>query len=56
MDGNFKADHAKMRSPEKDVSLRDGRAFMAEEKRYYEHIKASQEETPKDKQVCNGCF
>ena len=43
MDGNFHADHLKMRHPEDDVTLADGLAFMVETKPYLEHISESKD-------------
>ena len=39
MDGNFQAEHMKMRNPENDVSLSDGAGFMVSKKPYEPHLK-----------------
>lgn len=39
VDGNFQAEHLKMRRPEKDVALTAGTGFMVEEQEYKEHLK-----------------
>ena len=38
MDGNFTAQHMKMRKPEEDVSLSDGLAYMVANEPYQKHI------------------
>lgn len=38
VDGNFHADHIKMRRPDLDVMLSNGQGYMAEEKRYNEYL------------------
>lgn len=38
MDGNFTAQHMKMRKPENDVSLSDGLAYMVANEPYQKHI------------------
>jgi hypothetical protein len=43
MDGNFKAEHMKMRRPFDDVAISDGHGFMVGEKRYKDHIKISKD-------------
>lgn len=43
MDGNFSAEHMKMRRPENDVALSDGRQFMVSEKRYKRHLNVAVE-------------
>ena len=43
VDGNFHADHLKMRYPENDVALADGSAFMVETAPYEEHLKDSKD-------------
>jgi hypothetical protein len=50
VDGNFHADHLKMKNPEDDVELADGMGFMTESAPYEQHIKESKEQ----KQVCNS--
>ena len=49
MDGNFTAEHMKMRNPDDDVELTDGHRFMVGEKPYKEHLKSAVE----DKEVSN---
>ena len=44
MDGNFSAEHMKMRNPEDDVELTDGHGFMVGDKRYKEHLKNAVED------------
>jgi hypothetical protein len=43
MDGNFSADHIKMRNPGDDVNLADGTAFMVEDKDYRSHLEIAKE-------------
>ena len=43
MDGNFSAQHRKMRNPEDDVPLSDGHAFMVHDAKYKEHLKTAKE-------------
>jgi hypothetical protein len=43
VDGNFHADHLKMRHPEDDVALSDGCAFMVETEPYKEHLLESKD-------------
>jgi len=38
VDGNFHADHIKMRRPDLDIWLSDGKAFMVEDTRYMEYL------------------
>jgi hypothetical protein len=42
VDGNFHADHLKMRHPEDDVTLADGCAFMVETEPYLNHLLVSE--------------
>jgi hypothetical protein len=51
MDGNFSAEHMAMRSPDNDVPISDGAAFMVSTKNYKAHIASAQEE----KQVSLYC-
>ena len=37
-DGNFKAEHMKMKHPEHDVALFDGKGFMVERAPYQHHL------------------
>ena len=43
MDGNFQAEHMKMRNPENDVPLSDGAGFMVSKKPYELHLKSTVE-------------
>jgi hypothetical protein len=43
MDGNFSADHIKMRNPGDDVNLADGTAFMVQDKDYRAHLRIAKE-------------
>lgn len=45
VDGNFTAQHMKMRRPEEDVSLSDGLAYMVEDKAYQAHVASAAENT-----------
>ena len=40
MDGNFQAEHMRMRNPENDVPLSDGTGFMVGTKLYQLHLKS----------------
>jgi len=40
MDGNFQAEHMKMRNPENDIPLSNGTGFMVSEIPYEEHLKS----------------
>ena len=40
MDGNFQAEHMKMRNPENDIPLLDGTGFMVSQIPYEEHLKS----------------
>ena len=42
-DGNFSAEHLKMKKPENDVALADGTGFMVTDKPYKEHLAAAKE-------------
>ena len=42
-DGNFKLENMKLKCPQDDVSLSDGRGFMVKDKPYQAHIMASVE-------------
>ena len=48
MDGNFTADHVRMRRPENDVGLTNGQGHMVEDVTYREHLSVTKEV----KQVC----
>ncbi|KAI1784147.1 hypothetical protein LXA43DRAFT_1101707 [Ganoderma leucocontextum] len=43
MDGNFSAQHRKMRNPGDDIPLADGHAFMVQDAPYKEHLKTAKE-------------
>ena len=43
MDGNFQAEHMKMKNPENDVPLSDGAGFMVSKKPYELHLKSAVE-------------
>lgn len=43
MDGNFQAEHMRMRNPENDVPLSDGVGFMVSKKPYELHLKSAVE-------------
>jgi hypothetical protein len=43
MDGNFQAEHMKMRNPENDVPLTDGTGFMVSQVPYKSHLKSAVE-------------
>ena len=43
MDGNFQAEHMRMRNPENDVPLSDGAGFMVGKKPYELHLKLAVE-------------
>ncbi|KAH9028953.1 hypothetical protein EDB85DRAFT_1867506, partial [Lactarius pseudohatsudake] len=40
MDGNFQAEHMKMRNPENDIPLSEGTGFMVSQKPYESHLKS----------------
>jgi len=40
-DGNFSADHMKMRTPDKDVALTDGQGYVCRDAPYQSHLKSS---------------
>ena len=42
-DGNFTADHVKMRNPENDVGLTNGEGYMVEERHYRRHLAVTKE-------------
>ena len=43
VDGNFHADHIKMRRPDLDIALTNGQGYMVEEVRYREYLRAAEE-------------
>lgn len=48
MDGNFTADHVKMRIPENNVWLTNGEGYLVENKRFTQHLSVTKEV----KEVC----
>jgi hypothetical protein len=43
MDGNFQAEHMKMRNPENDIPLTEGTGFMVSRTPYELHLKSADE-------------
>ena len=43
VDGNFHADHIKMRRPDLDIALTNGQGFMVEDKQYMEYLSVVKE-------------
>lgn len=43
VDGNFHADHIKMRRPDLDIKLSNGQGFMVEDVRYKEYLSIAKE-------------
>ena len=43
MDGNFQAEHMRMKNPEDDIPLSDGAGFMVSKKPYESHLKLAVE-------------
>lgn len=43
VDGNFHADHIKMRRPDLDIMLTNGQGFMVEDGRYREYLSVAKE-------------
>jgi hypothetical protein len=43
IDGNFKAEHLKMRNPEDDVALTDGDLYMVSSDNYERHLAQARE-------------
>jgi hypothetical protein len=43
VDGNFKADHMKMRQPDGDVALTDGQGYFVEDAPYKQHLETATE-------------
>jgi hypothetical protein len=43
VDGNFHADHIKMRRPDLDIMLTNGQGYMAEEAKYKEYLSVAKE-------------
>ncbi|EIW81842.1 hypothetical protein CONPUDRAFT_54267, partial [Coniophora puteana RWD-64-598 SS2] len=52
MDGNFKADHLRMRKQVNDVPMTDGAAYMTESKAYQEHLHTYPDK--KEVSTCNA--
>jgi hypothetical protein len=45
VDGNFHADHIKMRRPDLDIGLTNGQGYMVEESRFMEYLSVVKEPT-----------
>jgi hypothetical protein len=43
VDGNFHADHIKMRRPDQDIMLTNGQGYMVEENKYKEYLTIAKE-------------
>jgi hypothetical protein len=43
IDGNFSAEHLKMKQPEEDIALSPGERYMVEPKRYELHLNTGKE-------------
>lgn len=43
VDGNFHADHIKMRRPDLDIALTNGQGFMVEDSKYREYLSVAKE-------------
>lgn len=43
MDGNFQAEHMRMKNPQDDIPLSDGSGFMVSKKAYESHLKSAVE-------------
>lgn len=43
MDGNFAAEHQKMRNPDADVRLSDGQGFFVSSQAYKDYLEATQD-------------
>jgi hypothetical protein len=52
MDGNFQAEHMRMRNPENDVPLSDGTGFMVSKKLYELHLKSAVERRQVGSIIC----
>ncbi|KAM6503384.1 hypothetical protein JOM56_000327 [Amanita muscaria] len=52
LDGNFTAQHMKMKRPEDDVALSDGLGYMVNDKCYQSHIRSAADN--KDKSACHN--
>ena len=53
LDGNFTAQHRRMKNPEDDVAFADGHSFMVEDAPYKAHLKAAKEF--KEVRISNRC-
>lgn len=53
LDGNFKAELLRMRNPDDDVSLFDGKGFMVESTKYQHHL-AHTPDAPKVQETSPG--
>ena len=56
VDGNFHADHIKMRRPDLDIMLTNGQGFMVEEERYKDYSSNAKEPRLVSKFLCNALF
>jgi hypothetical protein len=54
VDGNFHADHIKMRRPDLDIMLTDGQGYMVDDNRYKEYLKVAKE--PRLVSFVSFCF
>ena len=52
IDGNFQAEHMKMRNPENDISLSEGTGFMVSQKPYQLHLQLAFERCPAHGHFC----
>ena len=52
IDGNFQAEHMKMRNPENDISLSEGTGFMVSQKPYQLHLPLAFERWPAHGHFC----
>ena len=43
VDGNFHADHIKMRRPDKDIMLTNGQGYMVEDEKYKDYLSVAKE-------------
>ncbi|KAF8262977.1 hypothetical protein EI94DRAFT_1704357 [Lactarius quietus] len=53
MDGNFQAEHMKMRNPENDVPLSEGTGFMVSQKPYELHLQLAIERQQEKRSTCH---
>ncbi|EIW74729.1 hypothetical protein CONPUDRAFT_32522, partial [Coniophora puteana RWD-64-598 SS2] len=54
VDGNFKADHLRMKKEENDVPLADGARYMTESSAYKVHLAASEPSSRREVSTCNA--